>query len=104
MNNKLLDPNTEFCHIKIPRFGFVRCIKSTRTIAKGEELFIDYGYDVEDDSVPKWYKELYVQVYGNVTASEDDEAAEPEPEVRGQCQGNGDGCVESEDHTEEDII
>ena len=41
-----------------PRFGFLRCIRSTRAINVGEEIFVDYGYgtDEKDDGHPSWYQ------------------------------------------------
>jgi hypothetical protein len=55
VNNAFKDSrNTEFCFVNHPRFGHCRCIRSTKPIAKGEELFIDYGYSVEEESTPRF--------------------------------------------------
>ena len=40
------------------RFGETRCIVATRNIAKGEEILVNYRYDMEK-FVPQWYKKLY---------------------------------------------
>jgi len=45
--------NSEFCFIEHPRFGHCRCIRSIRAIEKGEEIFIDYGYDAKDETTPR---------------------------------------------------
>ena len=41
-----------------PRFGFLRCIRSTRAINVGEEIFVDYGYgtDETNERHPAWYQ------------------------------------------------
>ncbi len=52
-------PSLEFCYMKHPRFGDIRCLKTLRNIQKGEEMFEDYNYgdDVSDESEsPRWYK------------------------------------------------
>jgi SET domain-containing protein len=54
VNNALKEQrNTEFCFVQHPRFGHCRCIRSIKAIAKGEEIFIDYGYDVNEESAPR---------------------------------------------------
>ena len=40
------------------RFGETRCIVATRNIAKGEEILVNYRYDMKK-FVPQWYKKLY---------------------------------------------
>ena len=50
--------NAEFGLMEHPRFGIVRCIRSTRSIGVGEEIFVDYGYgsDESDEGHPMWYQ------------------------------------------------
>ena len=42
-----------------PRFGkLCCCIRSLRHISRGEEIFVDYGYDkVGDNEWPDWYRD-----------------------------------------------
>ena len=42
---------------------------STKLIRKGEELFVDYTYDLSDSDVPRWYIELYEETYGPLDAA-----------------------------------
>lgn len=47
-------PNSEsdiFCH---PRFGMIRCIATTRAVRAGQEITINYGYNLS--IAPTWYK------------------------------------------------
>jgi histone-lysine N-methyltransferase SETD7 len=41
-----------------PRFGELKCIRTTRAVKAGEELCVTYGYDLNDpvDSVPDWFR------------------------------------------------
>ena len=51
--------NGEFADMNHPRFGSVICIRSTRDIEIGEEIYVDYGYgEDEEDWHPKWYKDI----------------------------------------------
>ena len=51
--------NAEFGEMNHPRFGLVRCIRSTRDIEPGEEIYVDYGYgEEEEDWQPNWYKNI----------------------------------------------
>ena len=58
VNHKFEDTNVDFDYVTSPRFGHIRCLRSTRLIMRGEELFTDYDYDMES-WVPRWYKRLY---------------------------------------------
>ena len=44
LNHHFEKAQTEFCFINHPRFGLIRCIRSNKSIQKGEEIFIDYNY------------------------------------------------------------
>ena len=48
-----------------PRFGVVRGIEAARDIRRGEQIFVDYGYPIEDLN-PPWYVDLYVQEVGKL--------------------------------------
>jgi hypothetical protein len=39
------------------RFGDIRCLSSTKTIYKGQEIYEDYSYDDGDGNLPRWYLE-----------------------------------------------
>lgn len=46
---------TRFHH---PRFGFIKCIRTIKSVSCGDELTVAYGYDhtrLETDA-PEWYK------------------------------------------------
>ena len=61
VNNKLDEDeiNAEFGNMNHPRFGLIICIRSIRVIEPGEEIFVDYGYGVEEeDWHPNWYKNM----------------------------------------------
>jgi len=51
--------NAEFGLMNHPRFGLVRCVRSTRAIGVGEEIFVNYGYgtDESDEGHPMWYQQ-----------------------------------------------
>ena len=53
----------DFDFVTSPRFGETRCLRSTRMIRQGEELFVDYGYDLKYE-VPRWYRALYEATFG----------------------------------------
>ncbi len=63
MNHKFSETNAAFDYITSPRFGLTRCVRTTRSVAKGEELFINYGYSV-NGWLPEWYAKLYRETYG----------------------------------------
>jgi len=50
-------PNSEFMVFSHPRFGTIPCIASKHFIAKGEEIFVRYGYEL--DYCPDWYLEAW---------------------------------------------
>ena len=51
--------NAEFGKMNHPRFGLVKCIRSTRDIEPGEEIYVHYGYgESEDEWQPNWYKNI----------------------------------------------
>ena len=47
-------PNAEFVVFDHPRFGLVPCILSTHDIEENEEIFVHYGYELDD--CPAWYE------------------------------------------------
>jgi len=47
-------PNAEFVAFDHPRFGLVPSILSTHDIDPDEEIFVHYGYELEDS--PDWYE------------------------------------------------
>jgi len=50
-------PNSEFMVYNHPRFGVVPCIASKHTIAKDEEIFVRYGYEL--NYCPTWYRDAW---------------------------------------------
>ncbi len=59
--NHRFDNNGEYEYYKSPRFGRVRCIQAKRDIKRGEEIFPHYGYKVDSDFTPRWYREAHAQ-------------------------------------------
>ncbi|TRY68614.1 hypothetical protein TCAL_03221 [Tigriopus californicus] len=55
---------SDFCH---PRFGRILCVKSTKKIRKGAEIFCNYGYNLAD--CPEWYKDLHESLFFGKCAS-----------------------------------
>ena len=53
MNHHFEKAAVEFCYMTHPRFGSVRCMRSLRSIKKGEEIFTNYNYDRLDDNAPR---------------------------------------------------
>lgn len=45
---------SDFAH---PRFGRILCVKLTKSLKAGHEIFCNYGYNLAD--CPQWYKDLY---------------------------------------------
>ena len=37
----------------------IRSLVTLRDVKEGEELTVDYDYELNDKFTPKWYKELY---------------------------------------------
>ncbi|TRY73563.1 hypothetical protein TCAL_02232 [Tigriopus californicus] len=40
-----------------PRFGFIMSLVAKRDIAEGEEILVNYNYELEE--APKWFQNLY---------------------------------------------
>ena len=45
------------------RFGETRCLVANKNIDKGEEILLNYNYNMKN-FVPEWYKKLYIKTYG----------------------------------------
>jgi len=56
-------PNAEFSTIYHPRWGRVRSVVTLRDVAVGEELLVDYGYDLI--RCPSWFRQLWEQQLGH---------------------------------------
>lgn len=52
-------PNAEFVAYNHPRFGIIPCLLSTHDIEPDEEIFVHYGYDLEN--CPDWYEEVWLK-------------------------------------------
>lgn len=52
-------PNCDFSTMFHPRWGRIRTVVSKTLIRQGEELFVDYGYDLV--RCPDWYRDLWKQ-------------------------------------------
>eukprot|EP00093_Oithona_nana_P000825 00825.XXX_3564_2293_1 [CDS] Oithona nana genome sequencing. len=52
-------PNCEFDNFEHPRFGDIKCIVTLRPIEQGEEITVNYQYDLA--VAPPWYKKLWAK-------------------------------------------
>jgi len=63
--NHTFDPakrNSVYAHCQHPRFGHIKSVKTTRKVAKDEELLVNYGYDIHNvtgDGVPAWFESAH---------------------------------------------
>ena len=39
------------------------CLIATEVINKDDEIYVDYIYDVVDEAIEQWYKDLYDRTY-----------------------------------------
>ena len=64
VNHRFLNTNVDFDFVTSPRFGETRCLRSIKHIKRGEELFVNYDYDLTQE-VPSWYLSLHKATFGN---------------------------------------
>ena len=57
--NHSFNPNCEWVHALHPCYGKVPAIKTCEDLRKGDELFIHYGFDM--DEAPQWYKDFWMK-------------------------------------------
>jgi len=58
--NHAADNNAEFEFCQHPRFGDIKCLRTTRALAAGEEVTVDYGYgELVEHDPPRWFKDRY---------------------------------------------
>merc|ERR1719150_391346 len=55
--------NVGFDFLTTPRFGNTRCLRAKRLIKRGEEIFLNYSYNMSNDP-PEWYVRFYESIYG----------------------------------------
>jgi len=58
VNHRFLN-NVDFEVVQHPVFGPIGCLIASKPVARGEELYAYYGYDLTE--APEWYTELYHQ-------------------------------------------
>ncbi len=58
-NHSFVKNSTDFGYCYHPRFGHIRNLVATKNISKGEEIFVNYKYNME--RVPDWYFKLYLR-------------------------------------------
>ena len=63
LNHSFKRMNTKFGRAYHPRFGNTRAIIAIKDIARGEEILVDYGYEL-GSFVPPWYSALYKEEVG----------------------------------------
>ena len=49
-------PNAELVTFDHPRFGVIPCVTATHDIEAGEEIFVHYGYHL--NNCPDWYEQV----------------------------------------------
>eukprot|EP01083_Nonionella_stella_P072254 194666_1 len=54
--NHSFENNAKYDLFFHPRFDEIKCIRSLRSIKKGEEILVNYGYSSDD--CPEWYEKL----------------------------------------------
>ena len=77
--NHDFDPNTCYGIFLSPRFGYIRAVYALRSIRRGEEITVNYGYNVKtvgdchtikqaftneillQQQTPLWYRRLWVR-------------------------------------------
>ena len=60
--------NAKFGGFEHPRFGTITCIFSTKTIEKGDEIFVDYNFDQNCPVIRRlapWYFKQYEEFLKN---------------------------------------
>ena len=62
-SNHAFDANVKFCFVKSPRFGETRCLEATRDIQRGEEVTVDYRYNLESSYVPRRGHKLFFALF-----------------------------------------
>uniref|UniRef100_A0A0K2VGB1 SET domain-containing protein n=1 Tax=Lepeophtheirus salmonis TaxID=72036 RepID=A0A0K2VGB1_LEPSM len=62
-NNHFINDNVIFCLVKHPVYGEIRCLESKKPIERGEEILINYGYNVHENDSPQWYKDMYFSLF-----------------------------------------
>merc|ERR1711953_186597 len=55
--NHSFAPNAELVIFDHPRFGLIPCILSTQDIPENQEVFVHYGYELDD--CPVWYEDSW---------------------------------------------
>jgi len=56
-------PNCDFGTMYHPRWGRVRTIRTLRAVVEGEELLVDYGYDLI--RCPAWFRHTFTRELGH---------------------------------------
>ena len=65
MNHSFKFAKAQMAHAYHPRFGDIRVYYATSNIAKGEEIFVNYGYR-KGGRVPSWHSILYEKETGKI--------------------------------------
>ena len=58
-------PNSVFGTMFHPRWGRVRTVVTTSLVRAGEEILVDYGYDLV--RCPDWYRNMWTDTIGAKT-------------------------------------
>ena len=65
--NHSFSPNCKFGTIQHPRWGRVRTVVTTELVRAGQELLVDYGYDLL--RCPDWYRDMWTRTVGASTGT-----------------------------------
>ncbi|CAB4056692.1 SETD7 [Lepeophtheirus salmonis] len=64
-NHHFLGANAAFEYTTHPVYGSIRCLESLKQIEQGEEIIVNYRYDMDSPGIPRWYENLYKKIYPN---------------------------------------
>ena len=69
-NHMFEGENASFGTVLHPSFGDIGSVVADRKIKKGDEVFVNYNYGYNEDTVPTWYKEQFKRTYGNISLAD----------------------------------
>ena len=75
-------PNCKYVAMAHPRFGRIPCLKTLKPVARGQELFAHYKYDMA--LAPTWYQIAWENFQAASASNSSKEASEDEDEEDGE--------------------
>ncbi|XP_040565441.1 histone-lysine N-methyltransferase SETD7 [Lepeophtheirus salmonis] len=59
VNHHFWNNHVQFGYVKHPLYGEIRCLVSLKYVHRGQELFANYYYPLDQEETPDWYLEMY---------------------------------------------